>query len=119
MDGTPSPFYRAMIANIEKIMKDRDLKQSVIADYADISRSQISKVLHLQVPLSFQQFSNLAHGLRMREIDILTYPHVLRSPDDGESDPVEAILQIRLAKDKKDQVMRLIFGDNNLEIINK
>ena len=35
------------------------------------------------------------------------------------SEPVEAILQIKLQKDKKDQVLRLVFGDNNIEILNK
>ena len=32
---------------------------------------------------------------------------------------VERLLQIELKKDKKEQVMKLIFGDNNLEILNK
>lgn len=34
-------------------------------------------------------------------------------------EPVEAILQIKLKKDKKDQVLKLVFGDNNIEILNK
>ena len=35
------------------------------------------------------------------------------------NEPVEAVLQIRLSKDKKDQVMKLVFGENNIEILNK
>ena len=31
----------------------------------------------------------------------------------------EVALQIKLKKDKRDQVLRLIFGDNDIEILNK
>lgn len=34
-------------------------------------------------------------------------------------EPIKATLQIELKKDKKDQVLKLVFGDNNLEILNK
>ncbi len=34
-------------------------------------------------------------------------------------EPIEATLQIKLKKDKKDQVLKLVFGENNLEILNK
>ena len=39
--------------------------------------------------------------------------------EESESEPVEAILQIKLQKSKKDQVLKLIFGDNDIEILNK
>ena len=38
---------------------------------------------------------------------------------DPEQEPVEAILQIKLKKDKKDQVLKLVFGENDIEILNK
>ena len=55
----------------------------------------------------------------MRDIDILTYPDVYVRKEEAEAEPVEAILQIKLKKDKKDQVLKLVFGDNNIEILNK
>jgi len=48
--------------------------------------------------------------------DIITYPNTEYNNSDDE---VKAVLQIELKKDKKEQVMKLIFGDNNLEIFNK
>ncbi len=36
-----------------------------------------------------------------------------------EQEPIEATLQIKLKRDKKDQVLKLVFGENNLEILNK
>ena len=55
----------------------------------------------------------------MSEIDILTYPEKYVKVQSAEAEPVEAVLQIKLKQDKKDQVLRLIFGDNNIEILNK
>ena len=55
----------------------------------------------------------------MRAIDIITYPLVYMEPAQCEPEAVEAVLQIKLKKDKKDQVLRLIFGDNDIEILNK
>ena len=55
----------------------------------------------------------------MSEIDLITYPdkYVKKSEQGGE--PVEAVLQIKLQKEKKEQVLKMIFGENNLEILNK
>ena len=78
----------------------------------------MSKVLSYQQRLTFGQLSKIATNLSMREIDIITYPKVLKS-DRKDDEPVEAVLQIRLTKDKRDQVMKLVFGDNIIEILNK
>ena len=37
----------------------------------------------------------------------------------SEDEPVEAVLQIKLKKDKKDKVLNLLFGEHNLEIFEK
>ena len=55
----------------------------------------------------------------MSVIDIITYPDIYVKKEEAASDPVEAILQIKLQRDKKDQVLKLIFGDNDIEILNK
>ncbi len=34
-------------------------------------------------------------------------------------EPVKAVLQIELQEEKKDQVLKLVFGENNLEILNR
>ena len=54
-------------------------------------------------------------------INLITYPE--KWGPIGVSQQEEAItkvvLQIELKKEKKDQVMKLVFGDNNIEILNK
>lgn len=113
------PFYEKLIENLAKIMRERRLTQATMADYAGIDPSQFSKVLKGSTILSIPQFSNIATHLAMSEIDIITYPEKYRPLTVQESEPIEAVLQIKLKKEKKDQVLKLVFGENNIEILNK
>ncbi len=112
-------FTEKILKNIRKIMNDRNLTQVAMAAYINISPSQFSKVLNGSVQLSLTQLSNLATSLAMREIDIITYPEKYVPEKESFTDSPEVSLQIKLKKDKRDQVMRLIFGDNDIEILNK
>lgn len=109
-----------IIKNLRKIMADKSLTQATMAGYADTSASQFSKILNGTVQLSLEQLSNLATNLSMREIDIITYPEIYVSKKETQSeDNVEVVLQMRLTKDKRNQVLNLVFGDNDIEILNK
>lgn len=113
-------FVQTVLMNLRKIKNDKGLSQETLAEYADTSASQYSKILSGGVQLSLQQLSNIATRLNMRVVDIITYPDVLieKSRNNNE-EPIEAILQIKLTKDKKDQVLKLVFGENNIEILNR
>lgn len=112
-------FSEKIVDNIRKIMRDKNLTQVLTAEYMGTSESQFSKILNGKVQLSLWQLENLARRLEMREIDIITYPNVYIEKGFAGDEPVEAVLQIKLKKDKKDQVLKLVFGDNNIEILNK
>lgn len=110
-----------IVENIRKIINDRKISQKTMAEYAGTSASQFSKILSGEVQLSLRQISNIATNLGLREIDLFTYPDVYerRRKDDNFSDEVRASLTIELSQSKKDQVLKLVFGENNLEILNK
>lgn len=112
-------FSEEIVNNIRKIMRDKNLTQVAMAEFTGTSESQFSKILNGKVQLSLWQLENLARSFSMREIDIITYPDVYVKKDGSKAEPVEAILQIKLQKEKKDQVLNLIFGEHNLEIFNK
>lgn len=121
MDIEQKPFYAKVLGNVRKIMNVKGIKQVTVADAFDLTESQCSKIMNGKAQLTLQQLSDFARIAGMREIDILTYPErfVAASTAASEPEPVEATLQIRLKKDKKDQVLKLVFGENNLEILNK
>lgn len=106
-------------SNILKILKDKNLNQVDVATESGISASNMSKKLKGQLKFSLEEISKIANALSIREIDIITYPDVYVKKEEATSDPIEAILQIKLQRDKKDQVLKLIFGDNDIEILNK
>lgn len=105
-------FYRNLITNICKIMRDRNLTQAAIAEFLGITSSQFSKVLKYEVKISFLQLSKLATNLSMSEIDILTYPDKYVKLEQVEGEPVKALLQIELKREVKDQVLKIVFGDD-------
>ena len=111
-------FYDGVLLSLIKIMRDRNLTQAAMAEYMGVSPSHFGKVVRGEVKMSFVQMSNLASNLSMSEIDLMTYPDKYIRVGKPEDDPVKAVLQIELKKDKKDQVLKLLFGEHNIEILN-
>lgn len=107
-----------VIDKLRKIINDKGLTQAAMAEYAGTTGSQFSKILSGEVQISLWQLSNIATNLNMDIIDIFTYPEKYISNKDLNND-ITASLTIQLKKEKKDQVLKLVFGDNNLDILNK
>lgn len=108
-----------IVSNILKILNDKGLKPADISRKSGMSQSDLSKRLKGSTKFSLSDVSKIANALSIREIDIITYPDIYVRKEDATSEPIEAVLQIKLKKDKKDQVLKLIFGDNDIEILNK
>lgn len=107
-----------VVDKIRKILLDKGLTQVAAAEYAGTSASQFSKILNGEVQLSLWQLSNFARAMNMDVIDVFTYPQKY-SQTGTISEEVEAVLQIKLKKERKEQVLKLVFGDSNLEIFDK
>lgn len=109
-----------VIENVRKIMIDRKLTQAAAAECAGTSPSQFSKILNGEVQMSLWQISNFASSMGMELIDVFTYPDkYIKNDAKRGDDSVEAVLQIKLKESKKEEVLRLIFGDRSLEVLNK
>lgn len=108
-------FYCVVLDNVRKIMVDRNLTQRSIGEMMGAGESSLSRIFSGEAQLTLDHLANLARCLSISVIEILTYSDQKKN----EQDPVEAVLQIKLKKDKKDQVLKLIFGENNIEILNK
>ena len=107
-------FYFIVLENVRKIMIDRNLTQLSIGEMMDAGESSISRILSGRGALTLDHLANLASNLSMSVTDIITYQDQKK-----EAEPVEAILQFKLKKAKKEQVLKLVFGENNVEILNK
>ena len=98
MEMERTQFQKDVVENIRKIMNIRDLKQAALAQDADISEKALSKILSGQQHLTTDYLSKIATGLRMREIDLITWPEVL-VPRESDSGPAEVLLQLRLTRE--------------------
>ena len=108
--------------NIKRIRLQKGINQDVISDALGVDVSVISNIENGKRELKVKELEIIAKCLQEDVLYLLTFPeryiHICEvSPKEDES--VEAILQIKLRKDKKEQVLKLVFGENNLEILNK
>jgi predicted transcriptional regulator len=107
-----------IVDNLRKIMKDRELGQNNFASLIDFPSSKLSKIFKGDQNMNSNDFSKIAISLNMREIDIITYPQKFREVEFINSE-VKAQLTVELKDSLKADVLQLVFGNNNLELINK
>lgn len=105
--------------NIKEIRLQKSINQQVIADALDVDVAVISNIENGKRDLKVKDLEKISNALGVSVIDLITYPKKFVEVVSNEDEPVEAILQIKLKKDKKDQVLKLVFGENNIEILNK
>lgn len=108
-----------VIENIRKIRLNKGINQQVIADALNVDVAVISNIEKGKRELKVSELEIISNALEVSVLDLFTYPKKYVEAEDSSSEPLEAILQIKLRKDKKDQVLKLVFGENNLEILNK
>ena len=105
--------------NIKEIRLQKSINQQVIADALNVDVAVISNIEKGKRDLKVKDLEKISNALGVSVIDLITYPKKFVEVVSNEDEPVEAILQIKLKKDKKDQVLKLVFGENNIEILNK
>lgn len=118
MEKEEKKYQEHIAGNILKILSSKNLKQSAIAPLAFSEPTAMSKILSCQRRLSVGELANIAKVIGVTPVDILTWPAQYVPVEKGE-EPAEVFLQLRLTKEKKDQVLKLVFGENNIEILNR
>jgi transcriptional regulator with XRE-family HTH domain len=107
-----------IVENIKKIRAKKGYSQEYMAEKLKREQVGYSLIENGKRKLKYETLEQIAMIFEMPVIDIITYPDIYICSKKTD-DVVDAILQIKLMSDKKDQVLKLIFGDNNLEIFSK
>ena len=107
-----------VVEKLINIMNDRRLNKSTFADLIDFPEAKWNKISNGKQTLNVVELSKIAKKLQMREIDIYTYPKVFIELDHKHED-IKAQLTIELREELKQQVLGLIFGNENVQILNK
>lgn len=108
-----------VVANIIKIRGNKGLTKRDVAQIMGINEASYGRIENGKIALSYSHLVGIAKCFEMSVYDIISYPIKLVEKSDDENDPVEAILQIRLRRDKQDQALKLVFGEKDLEILNR
>jgi transcriptional regulator with XRE-family HTH domain len=106
-----------IVKNITAIRKAKGINQEVIADALKLDTAVVSNIENGKRELKVRELEIIAKVLKEDVLYLITYPERYEKSIKT-TEPVEAILQIKLQSDKKDQVLKLIFGDECLEILN-
>ena len=109
-----------VVEKLINIRNDRRLNQAEFSELIDIDYTIYNKIESGQLKLSLEKLSKIARNLNLQEIDIFTYPKVFREFDSNKkNEDIEAQLTIKLKKSLKEQVLEMVFGNKNIEILNK
>lgn len=108
-----------IIQNIIKIRNSKGVTKRSVAEALNINEASYGRIESQKVALSYRQLAAIASFFDMSIIDVIGYPYKYVKMEKEGEDPVEAVLQIKLKKDKKDQVLKLVFGENDIEILNR
>lgn len=106
-----------ILENIRKIRENKGFSQENIASFLGIKQGGYNLIENGKRKLTIQHLLQIAIYFEMNIVDVITFSEPKENREKEE--PIKAVLQIELKKDKKDQVLKLVFGENNLEILNK
>lgn len=104
--------------NIRTLREKLGYSQEYMAERLGAKQAAYSYWENGSRKLSYNNLLEIASVLQLSVIDVITYPDKYVKQDASDSD-VDALVQIRLNGEKKEQVLKLLFGNHDLEIISK
>ena len=106
------------VENLIKIMNCRKLSKTEFAELIGFKEPKWNKISNGNQSLNVYEISKIAEKLNLREIDIFTWPDKYYDVEKKDAD-VKTQIVIELREELKDDVMQLVLGKANLQIINK
>ncbi|MCO5232872.1 MAG: helix-turn-helix domain-containing protein [Chitinophagales bacterium] len=100
---------------IASIRERKGYSQDFVANRLGLTQSAYSLIESGSRDLKVNRLLQIAIVLEVNVIEFFEDDDI----NNSKKSDVNVQLTIELKKEKKDQVLKLIFGDNNLEIINK
>jgi transcriptional regulator with XRE-family HTH domain len=107
-----------VVENIIKIRKEKGVSQEFIANSLGLDTAVVSNIENRKRELKVSELEKIAKALSVDVLYLLTYPHIYVKKEFKEnSNPLEAVLQIRLTGEKRENILKLLFGDKDLELL--
>ena len=106
----------SILENIDTIRRNKGYSQEYIATQIGMKQAGFSLIMSGERELKYNTLLQIAKVLQLSVIDLITFPekYVLSN---GEGMSTEAVLQIKLDSDKKDQILNIVFGEQIAEFL--
>lgn len=105
-----------ILKNIDTIRRNKGYSQEYLASQIGIKQAGLSLIMSGERELKYNTLLQIANALQESVIDIIAYPErYVLSRDNNIS--TETVLQIKLDNDKKEQVLKIVFGNDAAEIL--
>lgn len=103
---------------IKQLREMRSYTQEYMADQLRISNSTYSRIETGLQDITVSRLAEIADILKVEIWEMFAPDGKLISKSANDT-PVETILQIKLKKETQEQVLKLVFGTDNVELLNK
>jgi len=106
---------------IKELRIKNNKTQADIAFILNLETSAYGKLERGNTDITLRKLEIIAAYFNMSVTDLIAYPKKLICADKIINAEIEekVTLTIELKKEKKDQALKLVFGEHNLEILNK
>lgn len=100
-------------------VEESGITKAKFAELLGIARQNIEKTVFQKHSLDTDLLCNISEVLNYNFFDYYKSNSVCNKLDYKEQNEIKATLSIEMGAEKKEQVLRFVFGDNNIEILNK
>ena len=105
-----------ILRNIDAIRRNEGYSQEYLASQIGLKQAGLSLIMSGERELKYNTLLQIANALQESVINIIAYPdkYVLSKESNIST---ETVLQIKLDNDKKEQVLKIVFGDEAAELL--
>ena len=104
---------------VRKKVEESGISKAKFAELLGIARQNIEKPVFQKHSLDTDLLCNISEVLNCNFFDYYKSDNQCNEIDYTKNKEIKATLSIEMGSEKKEQVLRFIFGDNNIEILNK
>ncbi|MDR1984107.1 MAG: helix-turn-helix transcriptional regulator [Prevotellaceae bacterium] len=112
-----------MKVNVKEIREKLGFSQEMMAEKMNISQSAYARFELQKTKIDLARLTVFANSVGMNFIDVLTFPErYINVRDIGKeigSNSPEIFIHIKIKEKKRTDIMKLLFGDNNIDILNE
>ena len=106
----------SILDNIDTIRRNKGYSQEYIAAQIGMKQAGFSLIMSGERELKYNTLLQIAKVLQISVIDVITFPEKY-IPSKGSSLSTEAVSQIKLDGDKKDQILNIALGEQIADLL--